>query len=77
MCKCTATNPSPLSLAHSVGEKVLRKPKNRHLEQSKPGRAERWRKAFMCINRWCSEKPKKTPPKLTVLACVDQSENVI
>ena len=28
----------------------------------------------MCINRWCSEQPEKTPSKLTTLARVDQTE---
>ena len=77
MRQCTSTSPSTLSPAHAVGKVALLTPKNHHLEHSKPGRAERWRKAFMCINRWCSEKPKKTPPKLTTLACVDQAANGI
>lgn len=30
---------------------------------------------FMCINsRWCSEKPKKIPPKLTALQCLGGAE---
>ena len=28
----------------------------------------------MCKNRWCSEKPKKTTPKLTILLSVDHAE---
>ena len=40
-------------------------------------RAERWRKWFRCINRWCSEKPKKTHPKLTTSASVDHAETDI
>ena len=49
-------------------------PLNHHLERSKRCRAD-WRaKCFRCINRWCSEKPKKTPPKLTAFLTVDQVE---
>lgn len=28
----------------------------------------------MCINRWCSETPKKTTPELTTLTCTDEAE---
>ena len=37
-----------------------------------------WRaKRIMCINRWCSEKPEKTPLKLTTLRCLDGAEVAI
>ena len=54
--------------------KALPEPSKHHLEHSEPCSAERWPKRFMCINRWCSEKPEKTLPKLTTFSAVDQNE---
>ena len=56
----TVHSPSILPSAHVVGARVLLKPKNYPLEHSKQRRARWWPKRFRCINRWCSEKPKKT-----------------
>ena len=70
----TVHSPSILPSAHVVGARVLLKPKNYPLEHSKQRRARWWPKRFRCINRWCSEKPKKTPPELTALLYFDQAE---
>ena len=59
----TFQSPTPQPTTHSAGAGALIKPKNHRLDRSKPCRAE-WRpKRFRCINRWCSDLPKKTSPK--------------
>ena len=79
-CSCHILHASARSTAprlrpttHPAGANALPKPKNHHLERSKPCRAGWWRKATMCINRWCREKPKKTPPELTALLRTNQA----
>jgi len=43
-------------------------------EHSKPAKPDGGQKYFMCKNRWCSEKPGKTTPKLSTLPFGDQAE---
>ena len=49
-------------------------PLNHHLDAANGTDPIGGQNVFMCINRWCSEKPKKTTPKLTAFLTVDQAE---
>ena len=73
-CHCTFHSPSPdqrciISVPqHYWSPKIITRGTPYRAE---PNGGQRY---FMCKNRWCSEKPKKTTPKLTTLLSVDHTE---